>query len=95
MTDTRYASAQQFHKAIIRMMPLWASEMGEGKLIATILSHAWAEGKHDSSRRFFNNETGVLEKYCSAAGLDWIQISELYKNHCIGAPKSIVEKVTA
>ena len=95
MTDTRYASAQQFHKAITRMMPTWASETGEGKLIAAILSHAWAEGKSDSSRRLFNNETRVLEGYCSAVGLEWKQIAEFYKKHCIHSPKSILDKVNA
>ena len=89
MIDKRYATTAQFHKVILRMMPTWASEMGEGRLIAGILAEAWSNGGSDPCVRFFTNETGMLERYCGVCGLDWEQVRELYQLHCDKRRKSL------
>ena len=82
MTDNRYANTAQFHKFVLRMMPEWASSIPEGRLMAGILAQAWFEGYKDENRRFFRNETKVLEKYCSVCGLDWEQMVGIYERNC-------------
>lgn len=83
----KYATPQQFQKVVLRMMPSWASSLGEGKLIAGVMSQAWSDAMSSLqgatfSNRFFSNENGVLEKYCSACGLNWKQVSEMYEKNC-------------
>lgn len=76
-----YATDYQFKKVILRMMPSWAKAVPEHKLIVAILEQAWIDGNFIATRRFFDNDNGHLERYCTAIGLDWEAVSELYKKH--------------
>ena len=73
--------SKTFNKAILRMMPEWASETGEGKLVAGIMSQAWADLPKHPAKEYFRNRDGMLEKHCTLVGLDWQQISKIAKNH--------------
>ena len=76
------ATAMQFEKAILRMMPDCFSSMPEGKLIAGIYGQAFADANKDSSRRLFLNGTSVSAFYCSLVGLDHMQVKEMFIRHC-------------
>jgi len=82
MTNNQTATNLQFQRVILRMMPQWASSIPAGRLIAGILAQAWFDGGRDDARRFFANETGTLEKYCSICGLEWEQVRKMYQNNC-------------
>jgi hypothetical protein len=82
MTEVGYGTSAQFHRVILRMMPEWASSISAGRLIAGILAQAWFDGGRDDARRFFANETGILERYCSVCGLEWEQVRKMYQDHC-------------
>lgn len=84
-TGKRYANSEQFLKALLRMMPAWASETREGVLVAHVIALAWQDGSRISSKVFFRNETKILEKYCNCTGLSHEQISKMYFDHCPGA----------
>lgn len=96
-------SGSLFEKAVLRMMPEWASDMPEGKLIAAIMATAWSDlsspdrivlndededaqpcSVKEMARSFFLNETGLLERYCNATGLDHIAITQLFLKHMGG-----------
>lgn len=82
MSQPKNATASQFNKLLMRMMPSCYSCMGEGKLIAAILTQAWidAEDKH-SARAFFTDQSSALDFYCEKVGLNGQQIREIFKKH--------------
>jgi hypothetical protein len=85
-----HVSAKQFNKAILRMMPLEFSEMGEGKFIASILTQGWADlhaeevGFRSLAKDYFSNYNGALEKHCNLVGLDHNQIAKFVHGYLNG-----------
>jgi len=85
------ATAAQFEKGLLRMMPNCFSSMGEGRLIAGIFRQAWADADHASSRRFFLNSGGGAATYCALVGLDHSQVKAMFEKHCASYKNSILE----
>jgi hypothetical protein len=69
--------AHQFNKAILRMMPTWASETGEGKFVAAIMTQAWADLPRQPAKEYFRNKNGMLQRHCDICGLEWTQIKKV------------------
>ena len=94
MSSNLNASPAQFGKLIQRMMPKHISESGEGKLIAAILTQAWADSDKAASRRFFTESDSFLGAYADATGLNAAQLRELFAMHN-GAYKSRIKELAA
>jgi len=76
------ATTPQFHKLLMRMMPECYSSMGEAKLIAAVISQAWADAADKQSARvFFTDPLSSLEFYCERVGLNAQQIREVFEKH--------------
>ena len=81
MTATPY----QFEKLVARMMPAEIAEMGEGRLIAAVLTQAWFDAKDKrSAYDFFMDENSMLEFYCDKTGLNGDQIRMIFRDHSEG-----------
>lgn len=95
MTEHRRVHWQMFHKLILRMMPAEFSSMGEGKLIASVISQAYLDGATRESRNFFLDPRGGLEYYAAKVGIDASQIRKIYVDHCpaLDEPDEPVEKI--
>lgn len=65
---------QQFSKILIRWLPGELAEMGEAKLLCSLLARAFA----DRDVVFFNSER--LDEVCSNLGLDASAVRRLYKD---------------
>ena len=76
------ATAAQFEKVVLRMMPTSFSKMPEGRLIAGILREAWSDAKDLRARNFFMDENSALAMYCDKTGLNTSQIRSMFVNHC-------------
>lgn len=83
------ATAAQFEKVVLRMMPTIFSSMPEGRLIAGILRQAWDDGDKYSSRKFFLNDESPLGAYCVAVGLDTSQIRAMFTKHCAAHKRAV------
>lgn len=76
------ATPIQFRTLITRMMPRTFSSMGEGQLIAQILTQAWADAAdYKTARDFFLDEKSALEFYCEKVGLNAQQIREVFTDN--------------
>jgi hypothetical protein len=82
MSEALTATAAQFGKLVVRMMPPAFSCMPEGRLIAAILAQAWSDASESpSARRFFAVRGEGLDYYCEKTGLNAQQLRELYLKH--------------
>lgn len=75
--DTRFANPEQFNKVLLRWMPSWASSTPEGRLVAGIITQAWAEGVS----WFFKPDCAALQFWCEKAGLGAAHLSEMFEKH--------------
>lgn len=73
--DTRFATAEQFNKVLLRWMPTWSSCTPEGKLVAGVISQAWADGMS----WFFKPDCAALQFYCERAGLGAGHLSDMFE----------------
>lgn len=64
----------QFFKILVRWLPSDLAEMGEAKLLCSLLARAFA----DRDIVFFNSER--LDEVCSNLGLDASAVRRLYKD---------------
>ena len=79
--ENRFATSAQFNKLLLRMMPSEFSSIGEGRLIAAIISQSWSDANKSSARTFFTSTTSRLDFLCLQIGLEPTQIRELFKKH--------------
>lgn len=76
------ATATQFGKLLLRMMPKTLAEMPEGKFMVAIFTQAWTDvDNYSTARLFFTQGFGRFNEYCDKMGLNAEQIKEIYLKH--------------
>lgn len=75
--DTRFATAEQFYKVLLRWMPSHVADLPEGKLIAGIIAQAWSDG----TSWFFRPTCQSLQFFCDKTGLNPDNLWEEFQKH--------------
>lgn len=75
--DTRFATAEQFNKVLLRWMPQPLAAIPEGRLVAGILTQAWSDG----DAWFFTPTCKWLQFWCAKIGVSAEFLADEFHKH--------------